>query len=136
MGTDTLMALINMTNLVVAPLFAILQFYAQYRELRRQDGNPGALSLLSVFIQLLVTALVAYRWLLRLGTPNWPRGDEDLMPFAMWVWDEFKLYYMWGMIVWSYAIHAMGCLFLLVCYNSILRHQGHAVDAERTSLLA
>lgn len=130
------MALINMANLVVGPLFAILQFYAQYRELCRQNGNPGALSLLSVFMQLFVTALVAYRWLIRLGTPNWPRGDADLMPFAMWLWDEFKLYYVWGMIAWNYAIHGMGCLFLLVCYYSISRHQEYAVDAERTRLLA
>jgi hypothetical protein len=37
---DILMALIHMCNLAVAPCFVVLQFYAQYQEMRAQHGNP------------------------------------------------------------------------------------------------
>jgi hypothetical protein len=59
-GKDILMALINMCNLVVAPCFVILQFYAQYREMRTQNGNPGALSLVSLGLQTPTMAALAY----------------------------------------------------------------------------
>jgi ABC-type dipeptide/oligopeptide/nickel transport system permease component len=86
--TDVPMALITMTNVVVAPLFLLLQFYAQYRECRRQSGHAGAFSLLSLSMQVFVMAILAIRLFIRLGTPpRVPRQNYGPY-FALWVWDS------------------------------------------------
>lgn len=132
MGTDAIMALINMTNTVVAPLFAILQFYAHYRELRSQNGDPGALSLLSLSLQALFAAVIAYRWLVRLGKPDWnPGGEYTGVPFRLWLWDMLNVWYQWGFIAWNFGFHAVGCALLVVYY--CFAEQG--LDAERAPLL-
>jgi hypothetical protein len=94
-----------MCNLAVAPCFVMLQFYAQYQEMRAQHGNPGALSLLSFGLQVPTMAALGFRWLLRLGDPTW--GN---MPAPI------RLWYQWGFPAINYAIHALGCAFLLACY--------------------
>src|SRR5437016_3615843 len=60
-------------NTWVSLIFVAIQFYPQYLELRRQAGDPGALSLLTLGMQVVVLILVAVRWLQRLGGPTWGR---------------------------------------------------------------
>ena len=125
-GKDISMALISMSNLVVAPCFVALQFYAQYREMRSQHGRPGALSLLSLGLQVLMTVALAIRWLLRLGDPTWTRN----VPVPIWLW------YQWGFPAINYALHALGCAFLLVCYLFASRGTTqYGVSADRQPLL-
>jgi hypothetical protein len=112
------MALITMTNVVVAPVFLLLQFYAQYREHRRQSGHAGALSLLSLSMQVFVMATLAIRLFIRLGTPPWvPR--QNYGPYlALWVWDSLRAFYTWGMSAINYTVCAVGSIFLLSLYWS------------------
>lgn len=135
MGTDAIMALTNMTNTIVAPLFVILQFYAQYKEFRHQNGDPGTLSLLSLSLQALSAALLAYRWLVRLGTPDWIPGDYTGAPFRVWFWDLVKVYYEWGLIAWNFGVHAFGCALLVAFYCFALGYEEHGLVVEREPLL-
>lgn len=114
--TDVPTALITMTNMVVAPLFNLLQFYVQYREYRRQSGDAGALSLLSLSIQVPVLAMLAIRLFIRLGTPPWIPRHSYGPYFGLWVWDTLQALYSWGMLAINYTIYAIGCVFLLGIY--------------------
>lgn len=116
--TDVPTALITMTNMIAAPLFLLLQILAQYREHRRQSGQAGALSLLSLSIQVPVIAILAIRLFIRLGAPPWvPRHNYG--PYlALWVWDSLQAFYSWGMLAINYAVCVVGYVFLLGLYWS------------------
>jgi hypothetical protein len=114
-----LIALINMSNLMVAPCFVVLQFVAQFWEMRAQNGNPGALSLLSIGLQVLTSAALGYRWFLRIGNPTW--GN---LPASAWLW------YQWSFPAINYVAHAVGCAFLLACYVFAARRTAEHGDSE------
>lgn len=116
--TDVPTALITMTNMIAAPLFLLLQILAQYREYRRQSGQAGALSLLSLSIQVPVVAILAIRLFIRLGTPPWVPRHNYGPYFALWVWDSLQAFYSWGMLAINYAVCVVGCVFLLSLYWS------------------
>lgn len=128
------MALISMSNTVVAPLFVVLQFHAQFQELQRQSGHPGALSLTSLAVHVPVMATVARRMFVRLGKPEWSAGDPRL-PFLTWARESLQLWYAWGMVAINYAVCALGCLVLLVGYLCAERRSGRFVAyGERSPL--
>jgi hypothetical protein len=131
--TDVPMALITMTNVVVAPVFLLLQFYAQYREHRRQSGHARTLSLLSLSMQVPVVAILAIRLFIRLGMPPWvPR--QNYGPYlALWVWDSLRAFYTWGMLAINYAVCVVGYVFLLRLYWSSSQSR---TRGELTPLLA
>lgn len=112
-GTDVPTALITMNNMVVAPVFLLLQFYAQYREYRRQSGQAGALTLLSLSIQVPVIAILAIRLFIRLGTPPWVPRHIYGPYFALWVLDSLQAFYSWGMLAINYTVCVVGYIFLL-----------------------
>ena len=125
-GTDILIALTTMTNRFAAPLFVVLQFYPQYLERRRSEGEPGCLSLLSLGLQSVVLAAVAFRWLLRLGEPTWSRHSAPL-----WLW------YQWRELPFNYILHAVGCAVLLSAYlfGTSTSGQEAVVTDQKTSLV-
>ena len=106
LGPDLVLGLVVLANQVVAPLFAVLQFFPQYMEMQHMDGDPGALSLLSLGVHTIVLCGVAVRWLRRIGRPNW---GNKYAPFSLWN--------QWGMLSFNYFFHAFGCAFLLAAYN-------------------
>jgi hypothetical protein len=131
--TDVPTALITMTNMVAAPLFTLLRFYSQYREFRRQSGNAGALSLLSLSIQVPVTTILAIRLFIRLGTPPWVPRQNYGPRFALWVWDSLQAMYSWGMLPINYTMCVVGYIFLLGLY---LFDGYDRTDVDTTPLLA
>jgi hypothetical protein len=110
------MALITMTNMVVAPLCALLHFNAQYGEYRRQSGDAGALSLLSLSLQVPVVALVTIRLFIRLGKPPRVPRQNYGPQFALWAWDSLQVMYSWSMLAINYTVCAVGYNFLLSLY--------------------
>lgn len=122
---DVGMALIHMSNQVVAPLSIVLHFIAQLRESKSQHGESGALSLIALGIQVVVIAVLGVRWFLRLGRPVWGDG-----PVAMRSWYE------WGFLAINYVLHAILCAFLLACYIFMGRRGSrHSELDERAPLL-
>lgn len=117
-------AFIIMSNIVVAPVSIILQFYAQIRESKAQYGIPGALSLLSLRLQVLAFATLAVRWLLRVG-----RFGYDLLPFST-AW----YVYQWAFPAVNCAMLAVGYAILLACYRGGRGEQG-VVLGERMPLI-
>jgi hypothetical protein len=127
--------LIGMANRIVAPVFILLQFYTQVRELRRQNGELGCLSMLSIGLQTLVMALVSVRWFVRLGSPHHDRGEVDKMPWVVRLLEMLPILYSWGMLAIDYAACAIGYA-LLLCYYALGRHDEEVVlDGERSRLL-
>lgn len=131
--TDVPMALITFTNMLVAPLSLLLQYYVQYREYRRQSGGSGTLSLLALYIQVPVMAVLAIRWFVRLGTPPWVARHTYGPYFGLWVWDISRAFHSWGMLAVLYTISATGCFFSL----SLHFLNGHnTTEEELAPLLA
>jgi hypothetical protein len=126
--TDVPMALITMTN-----IFVLLQFYTQYREYRRQSGNPGALSILSLAFQPPVMAILAIRWFIRLGVLPWVPRHTYGPYFALWVWDSVRALYAWGMLAINFSVYVAGCVLLLALYSLSGRSRA---DGELAPLLA
>jgi hypothetical protein len=125
-----------MANRVVAPFFIFLQFCAQVQEFRRQNREPGSLSILSLGLQALVMALVSIRWFARLGSPRYDRGGVDKIPLAVRLWDTMQILYAWGMLAINYAVCTVGYALLICCYVLGRRSEGVAlVDGERSRLL-
>jgi hypothetical protein len=131
--TDVPMALITMTNMAVAPIFVLLQFYTQFREYRRQSGNPGALSMLSLAFQAPVISILAIRWFIRLGVLPWVPRHTYGPYFALWVWDSVRALYAWGMLAINFAVYVAGCILLLAFYS--LSGRG-STNGELAPLLA
>jgi hypothetical protein len=131
--TDVPMALITMTNMVVAPLIAPLQIYAQYREYRRQSGDAGALSLLSHSTQMPVLTILVVRLFIRLGEPPRVPRQNYGPQFALWAWDSLQVMYSWGMLAINYTVCAVGYTFLLSLY---LFSRYHGTDGASTPLLS
>ncbi|KAK3053987.1 hypothetical protein LTR09_004763 [Extremus antarcticus] len=114
-----------MSNRIVAPCFIVLQFFAQLREMVNQNGNPGALSLLSIGLQMPTATVLGYRWLLRLGHPTWPPLPA---PVSLW--------YEWGFPAINYVAHAVGCALLLAGYLLTARRTAdHGDSREQLPLL-
>lgn len=131
MGRGIIMALIGMADLVVAPCCAYLQFFAQWWEMNAQNGAPGALSLLSIALQVLTMVALGIRWFLRLGHPPWgyrPLWGYRSAPLYIW--------YQWGFTAINYLLHAVGCAFLLACYLYAARGRvEHGNSGEQVPLL-
>jgi hypothetical protein len=108
-------------NTWFALLFNLLQFIAQNRERRRQDNDPGALSLFGLTLQAITLMLVAIRWFLRLGWPN-PEELPIRLPKSYEIVDMFKMWYVWGFIPSNYLIQATGYITLLVLYAKPTHH--------------
>lgn len=126
MFTGIFMALVGMSNLVVAPCFGILQFWAQYREAKNQHGNPGALSLLSIGLQLLAMLILSVRWLLRLGSPPW---GWDFFP------TDIRIWYEWSFPAINYFLYALGCALLLAFYAFTRQSRASPDDLEERAPL-
>lgn len=124
-----------MANRVVAPVFILLQFYAQGKEFRRQNSEPGFLSLLSLCLQALVMALVSVRWLVRRGSPHYDAGDVDKMPFIVRLLETLPILYAWGMLAINYAACAVGYALLICCYGLGRHSEGVLYNQERSHLL-
>lgn len=118
-------ALITMANMVLAPLSLLLQFWAQYREHRRQAGEPGALSIPSLFIQVPVLTVLAIRLFVRLGTVPWFSRHTYGPHFALWVMDMLRALYSWGFLAINYAAYLVGCVFLLSLYLLANRNESN-----------
>jgi hypothetical protein len=102
-------------NIWFALLLNFLQLAAQNRERRKQDNDPGALSLLGLTLQAITLILVAIRWVFRLGWPN-PEELPMRLPMSYEIVDMLKIWYVWGSIPFNYLIQAIGYLILLVLY--------------------
>lgn len=125
MGRDIFIGLCGMLNHWLVPLFLLLQFYAQFLELRRSAGRPGALSLLFVGLELLVSTSMALRWFLRLRAPAW--GNVPA-PLSLW--------YQWGELPINLILHAIGCLVLLIFYAAgLYSSDADGSVSERVPLL-
>jgi hypothetical protein len=133
--TDVPMTLIDMANRAVAPISLLLQFYAQFRDFHRQNGESGSLSLLSLGLQAFVMLLVSIRWFVRLGTPHYDRGDVDKMSLLVHLWDTLPILYAWGMLAINYAACAIGYALLFCCYTLGRQSEGVVIDGERARLL-
>ena len=116
--TDVPTALTTITNIFMAPLFLFLQISAQLREYRRQSGHAGAISLLSLSMQVLVMAFLAIRLFIRLGTPPWVPRHNYGSYFALWVWGTLQAFYSWDMLAVNYTVCVVGYVFLLGLYWS------------------
>lgn len=114
--TDVPTALMTMTSLSMAQLFHLLQIFAQCRKHRGQLGHAGALSLLSLSIQVPVVAILAIRPFIRLGTPVWVPCRNYGPYFALWVCDSLQAFYSWGMLAINYTVCVIGYIFLLSLY--------------------
>lgn len=129
-------ALIGMANRFVAPVFIFLQFYVQVQEFRRQNREPGTLSLLSLVLQALVLAFVSVRCFIRLGSPHYDRGDVDKMPLVVHLLDTLQILYACGTLAINYAVCAVGYTLLICCYVLGRRSEEVVfVDGERSRLL-
>lgn len=116
-----MMALIAMSNQVVAPSSIVLQFVTQLRAFWSEDVSPGALSLFPVVLQVVTMALLGTRWLLRLGRPTWENRTAPV-----WLW------YQWGFLSFNYLAQAVGYGLLLVCYLLV----GHGLVNDDDSRIA
>lgn len=110
------MALIAMSNEVVAPFSILLGSIAQLWEMRSQHGVAGALSLLSLNLQALVFAALAVRWFQRTGQSPW--HPEPGAPVYLVYWLDRHIYYQWAFTFVNYGLQALGRGMLLVCYVS------------------
>lgn len=103
--TGLTMAFISMSNDVMAPCSLVLQFFAQLLQMRKQHTDPGAMSLLSLFLQMLAMSFLSFRWFLRLGRPPWG-----------WVQAEPRIWYQWAFPAVNYLMCAFVSGLLLICY--------------------
>jgi hypothetical protein len=125
MNLDIFTGFSAIINTWVSLIFVALQFYPQYLELRRQAGDPGALSLLTLGIQAVVLILLAVRWLQRLGAPTWGR---QAAPASYW--------FQWGWLPFNYIVGGVGCTVLLGMYLWARRGGGRVrIVGEETTLL-
>lgn len=124
--TEIPMALIIMADEKIAPCSLIVSFCAQLWEMRTQNGDPAALSLLSLGFQAPVIAALAFRWLLRLGHPAWDTSKPG----------SISLWYQWAFPVVNYAMYAFGCMLLWASYPILGHWATESGDLEgRVSLL-
>lgn len=136
-GDGLVVGLTNIVNCCIAPLSVLVQFCAQYIEIRRQNGQPGALSLLSACLQALVMALIATRLFMRMGRrPHYDRGDMVIMPWNMYLWDLVSIWYSWGMLAFNYVAVAIGWAVLLCCYYLSEESRGARRQGKTTHFLA
>lgn len=154
------MAIVGFLNLWVAPSFLALQFFAQLIEMRRRNGDPGALSLLSLCFQVPVLAATATRWYLRVRiTENQSEGEMYLLLWfirlairqgrltyqgQLWsmrimrtTWGQCTVFemYIWFMPVLNYAMWAVGGAVLLASYYLLGGGNGASEPGERAPLL-
>lgn len=123
MAQDIFAGFLLIFNTWISLVFVTLRFFPQYRALRRQFGDPDALSLLSLGTQGLVLILVAVRWFQRLGTPRWGHGT---IPFTLW--------FQWGWLPFTYIVDGIGSFILLGMYLKASRRQEDVVG-EQSPLL-
>ena len=128
MGIGMFVGFSLVVNTWVALFCVVVQFVLQYFEMRRMDGEPGALSLVSLAMQSVVMLAVGWRWLLRLGKPTWEEGREKVK-MTRWLWWELlREWYQWGFLAFNYLIHGTGCAILVGAY---IVTGGEVVEAAR-----
>lgn len=127
MGPGIVMGFIGFVNEDVAPTCAVIQFFPQLVEMWRRNGDPGALSLLSLCLQVPVMAAMAARWYLRVRTSAWNHRALGMR-------------YLWAEPVINNTICAVGCTLLLASYYYTLYRATSKdvkdMEDERTALLA
>lgn len=101
------MAIVMMANEKIAPLTLAAQLVVQFRELRSCDGRPGALSRVSLFLQMISVSILGARWYLRLGSRDGMRGDGPI---------EWRLLYQWGFLPFNFMLQALVYATLLAFY--------------------
>lgn len=119
MGRDIVIAIIGMSNLVVAPCCMVLQLYAQ----RISQGLEPSLSL-----HALVFALLAIRWRFRFGAWTWRTDLPPNLPFSkrLTVWWYLVLYaYAWAYPSINFAMQSIVGIVLLW-------YRSEAVNIEET----
>jgi hypothetical protein len=119
--------LVNLTGVVVMPMCLMLQFIAQFRMLRSQDGDLNSISLLSWYLQIPVLAAVAFRWVCRTGLPPWVPPEPYGPHFRLWLWDIVCCYYVHCMMSVNCLIWACE-MYLLVAYCLWMGWEGRTVE--------
>lgn len=132
-------------NTWIALLSVILQYFAQYFEMKRMLNNPGALSLLSITLQAVILPAVAVRLFLRTGplpqelraapTEEFRRAPL-LVRWSIWLEGQWACY-KWRALPINYILHGVGCAVLLSAY--LITGRGHGVlgvESEEAPLLA
>lgn len=114
MGIGIFIGFSLVVNTWVALACVLLQFVPQYFEMRRMDGESGALSLASLALQAVVMLALARRWLLRLGEAPSELGLRK-MPWQLW-WDWSREWYQWGQLPFSCFVYGFGCAVLVGAY--------------------
>lgn len=104
-ATDIFLGILQMSNFAITPCLIILQFLMQLCQNKLNNGNPGALSLLSIGLKMLAFAALSIRWLLRTGSPTWGR-----LPAPIWLW------YSWAFPAANYALQAVSAGLILASY--------------------
>ena len=92
------------TDIVVAPLFVVLQSNWESLEMQRLDGEIGASSMTPLALQMVVYVAVAVQWLLRLEAPTW-----SICSIVVTVRVEH--------VSFNHLLHAIGCYVLLNGYS-------------------
>jgi hypothetical protein len=105
---------VPVVNQMTAPCAILLQLFAQYRELRAQRGVPGALSLRTLGLQVILFSLLGIRWALRLGKPM----EFDYRYPIDYPSDFARRQYEWAFPAANYFMQALAFAFLWMCYRS------------------
>lgn len=101
MGSDAVIGLTTMINHYTGPIFVMLQLYSMLK-LVDVPANPGIMSLAYLRLQVLCSAALGTRWLLRLGAPSW--AGQYASP---------SLWYQWGSVPFGSFLHAIASAILL-----------------------
>jgi hypothetical protein len=113
-GLGILFTVLNFISIITMPICLVLQFLAQLGELRVQNGDIDAVSLLSWCLQITVLAALAFRWACRTGLPpRSPSGPYETL--FLWLWDHFFYYYISSTMAINFAVWALE-IYLLVAY--------------------
>jgi hypothetical protein len=113
-GLGILFTVLNFISIITMPICLVLQFLAQLGELRVQNGDNHAVSLLSWCLQIPVLAALAFRWACRTGVPpRSPSGPYETL--FLWLWDHFFYYYTSSTMAINFAVWALE-IYLMVAY--------------------
>jgi hypothetical protein len=119
---DIWAGLVPILNQITAPCIILLQLFAQYVEFKIQRGVPGALSLRTLGLQVILFGLLGIRWQLRVGKPwEFDIGYPKYYPF-----DFVRRLYKWAFPAANYFTQALVCAFLWMCY----RFYGRGIEED------
>ena len=122
MGIETFTGFSVIGNTWVSLVFGVPQLVPQYLEYRRFGGSLSTLSVPSLAMRAVLSAVLAVRWLQRLGRPTWGRG---MVPVTMW--------YQWGWLEFNQLFGCVGYVVLMWMY--VGKRSAVGGGGERTPLL-